>query len=162
MRRVPLTVLGALGAAVVLAIPAQASAPVVATGTFTILTDDLTPIHTTASDTTFYSEVLTLRYAGDLSGSATDTNTFVQRADGSFQGHGTEVCSGCSLAGRVGDFTATFNLQGRQAAHPATAEPAAISPSPAARVAWRAYTAKERSPEHLHTPTAITSSLERI
>jgi hypothetical protein len=77
-----------------------------------VITDTLTPVRTTASGTTFYSEVLAGQYFGDLSGLFTDTDTFVTRADGSFQGHGTEVCTGCTLAGRTGDFTATFNLQG--------------------------------------------------
>jgi hypothetical protein len=113
--RVVLILLGALGAAVGLAIPAEASAPVLTSGTFAINTDKLTATHTRANGTVFSSEVLTLTYTGagpaDLSGPATDTDVFVMRADGSFFGYGTEVCTGCSLAGRVGDFTARFNLQ---------------------------------------------------
>jgi hypothetical protein len=111
MRRTVLTVLLATGAAVAFAIPAQASAPALASGTFSG-TDTLTPVRTTASGTTFYSDFLVGQYSGDLSGSFTDTGTFVTRADGSFFGYGTEVCTDCTLAGRVGDFTATYNLQG--------------------------------------------------
>jgi hypothetical protein len=46
-----------------------------ATGTFSVITVTLTPVRTTASGTTFYSEVLTGQYVGDLSGRFTDTDT---------------------------------------------------------------------------------------
>jgi hypothetical protein len=69
-------------------------------------------VRTTASGTTFYSDFLVGQYSGDLTGAFTDTGTFVTRADGSFFGYGTEVCTGCTLAGRVGDLTATYNFQG--------------------------------------------------
>jgi hypothetical protein len=152
MRRAVLTVRLGLGAGVVLALPAQASARAVATGTFSIIADTLTPVRTTAIGTTFYSGVLTGHYSCDLSGRFADTDTFVMRADGSFQGHGTEACTGCTLAGQVGHFTATLHLQGSAAGTP-TVEWVATSLSPAVLVASRVWLAKELSPGLLNTRT---------
>jgi len=51
-------------------------------------------------------------YSGDITGTSLNTVDFVRRTDGSFQGRGTEVCTGCTIAGRTGDFEALFVVRG--------------------------------------------------
>jgi len=53
-----------------------------------------------------------ISYAGDLSGTATDTDVFILHPDGSFEAHGTESCTLCTLAGKHGSFTSTFTFSG--------------------------------------------------
>jgi hypothetical protein len=93
------------------AAPAAASPPQVATGTFTTLSDLLTPFRI-ADGNIFPDEVLSLAYAGDLTGMATDTDTLVVHSDGSYEGHGTEVGTSVTLGGRTGGFTAAFVFRG--------------------------------------------------
>jgi hypothetical protein len=45
-------------------------------------------------------------YAGDLTGTFSSFGTRIVRSDGSGTDHGGIVCTGCTLAGRTGDFTA--------------------------------------------------------
>lgn len=103
----------AAACAAVLTPAAAASKRVTATGSFTILTDNFTPIRT-ADGNTFAAETATLVYtSGALTGPAVDTDTSITYKDGSFKGvHGVEVCTGCTLAGRTGDFTAVFTYAG--------------------------------------------------
>ena len=93
------------------ALPAGASTPTGASGEFSFTSDLQTPsaLH---GPNTVVSEVATLVYTGDLAGAATDTDTFVVHADGSFEGHGTEVCNQCTLWGLTGSFTGTFTFRG--------------------------------------------------
>lgn len=92
-------------------LPAAASAPELATGGFTFTSDTQTPTSFPGTNVVIF-EVSTLAYTGDLSGSAADTDTFVAHADGSFEGHGTEVCNPCTLWGHSGSFTAEFTFKG--------------------------------------------------
>lgn len=82
-----------------------------ATGTFTVLSENYTPIGTVGDDS-FFNGVLTLAYEGGLTGPAADSETFVISSDGTFAGRGVEVCTGCTIAGRTGDFAAVFTLSG--------------------------------------------------
>jgi hypothetical protein len=58
-------------------------------------------------------------YAGDLTGTFAGHGTRIVRSDGSFIDHGGLVCTGCTLGGRTGDFTAvsTFRKNIPQDAH---------------------------------------------
>jgi hypothetical protein len=93
------------------ALPVGARTPSVATGQFSFTSDIQVP-SSLAGPNIVIAEVATLTYSGALSGVATDTDTFVAHADGSFEGHGTEVCDPCSLWGHTGSFTSTFTFTG--------------------------------------------------
>ena len=54
-------------------------------------------------------ELIAGTYTGGLTGSVIDTGTLVVRSNGSFSGHGIEVCDPCTIAGRTGAFTATYS-----------------------------------------------------
>lgn len=94
-----------------LAQPAAASPPATATGTFALVGEDYTFLRA-ADGNAFFAGVLSLAYAGDITGSAVDTETFVVHPDGTFNVHGTEVCTSCTIGGRTGDFKAVFVLTG--------------------------------------------------
>jgi hypothetical protein len=99
--------------------PAAASTPVRATGTFTNLSDTLTPLGT-AGDDTYYDEVLPLSYKGDLTGIAIDTDILVMHKDGSLHAQGTETCASCTIGGKTGAFVATWWLAGTTTAYAGT------------------------------------------
>jgi hypothetical protein len=111
MRKLVFTATVVAAALVAIVSPAAASQPVTATGTFAILTDAFAPLRS-ADGNSFSTEIATLSYDGDLTGPATDTDTFVSYKDGSFSAHGTEICTSCTLGGRTGAFTATFSYKG--------------------------------------------------
>ena len=90
---------------------AAASPPVTATGAFTFLNDTLTPIRE-ADGNVFFNEVASISYTGDLAGVAAATDTLVVHSNGSINGHGTEVCSPCTIGGRTGSFTGFFSFHG--------------------------------------------------
>ena len=89
--------------------PAAASLPKTASGTFSLLSDEFTPIRNSER---FFLEQATRSYAGDLVGVARDVDVFVARGD-YFHAHGTETCTGCTIGGRgPGAFTAVFTYKG--------------------------------------------------
>ena len=57
------------------------------------------------------AELIAGTYTGGLTGSLIDTGTVVVRSDGSFSGHGIEVCDPCAIGGRTGAFTATYSYR---------------------------------------------------
>jgi hypothetical protein len=92
---------------------AAASTPAVASGTFTVPADtDITTLIRTADGNAFWAEVAPGTYAGALTGPFIDTDTYVVFKDGSFQTHGTEVCTNCTLGGRTGSFNSVWNASG--------------------------------------------------
>lgn len=98
-------------AVVALAQPAAASQPATAKGAFALLSEEYTFLRA-ADGNLFFAGVLSLAYVGDISGRAVDTETFVVHSDGTFNVHGTEVCTACTIGGRTGDFKAVFVLTG--------------------------------------------------
>ena len=93
------------------ALPAGATTPSVASGDFTFTSDNQTPTRF-AGKNVVISETSQLAYTGDLSGVATDVDSFVAHSDGSFEGHGVEVCDPCTLWGRTGAFISSFTFRG--------------------------------------------------
>jgi hypothetical protein len=93
------------------AYPAAASTSVTATGTFTSMSDTLTPLGTAGGDT-YYDEVLPLAYKGALTGIAIDMDTLVMHKNGSLNAQGTETCASCTIGGKTGAFVATWWLAG--------------------------------------------------
>ena len=85
---------------------ARADQPV-ATGTFHLISRTLTLIKT-ADGNSFYSVEEFPAYAGGLVGTADDRYTLIKHADGSFNAQGAETCTGCTIGGRTGDYTAVF------------------------------------------------------
>ncbi len=77
----------------------------------TTISDVYTTLGTFGGDT-YYRENLTFLYTGDLTGTATDVNYIVLHADGSFESYATEVCTGCTLGGKTGSFTAAYYIDG--------------------------------------------------
>ena len=102
-----LTVAAAL---VVFASVAAAGPPDVATGTYTITGAVVESVRTVGGNTfTTYSSV-TGFYAGDLAGPFETPDLVVKTtSDGSVEAHGTLVCTGCTIGGRTGDFTAEIS-----------------------------------------------------
>jgi hypothetical protein len=104
-------------AAVVLAVlgasapAASAHPPQIAHGTFTFVTDTLTPIRQ-ADGKTYLHEDATIAYTGAITGVVTATDTIVVHSDGSVEGRGSEVCSSCTIGGRSGSFSAVFHFSG--------------------------------------------------
>jgi hypothetical protein len=116
MRRVSWGKVAAVGCAVaactgVFASSAAATAPLVASGMFTVPIDNFGPPRL-ADGNTFALEIATIDYSGDLTGLAPDTDTVLTYKDGSFRAHGTEVCTACTLGGSPGGFTAVFTYAG--------------------------------------------------
>ena len=94
----------------VLALPAAASPPATATGTFTTQVVSFNVFRET-NGVAFVHEVDTDTYTGGLVGAATDTYTSrAVFANGSQTGDGTEVCNSCTIGGRTGGYTAVFNF----------------------------------------------------
>jgi hypothetical protein len=92
------------------AAPARASSGH-ASGTFSFVSDDLEFRGTLGANLVF-SEIAVITYAGNLSGTATDTDVFILHPDGSYEAHGTETCALCTLAGKHGSYTSTFIFSG--------------------------------------------------
>jgi hypothetical protein len=77
----------------------------VATGRFSVKTDfRATPAGG--------AELSSGTYAGGLAGSVIDTGTAVVRSNGSYSGHGMELCDPCAIGGKTGAFTATYRYSG--------------------------------------------------
>lgn len=91
--------------------PASATVRAPVAGTFAFLTDVQT-VTSAAAGNLFIAETATLRYSGGLVGQASDVDSLVVHADGTFEGSGTEVCADCTLGGRTGDFIASFVFRG--------------------------------------------------
>ncbi len=104
--------IGSLLLALLMSLPiasrARAAQPV-ATGTWNLISHTQTPTGT-AGGNQFFSVVESPAYVGGLTGIAVDTYTLVVHADGSLNAHGTETCTGCTIDGRTGDYTATFSF----------------------------------------------------
>jgi hypothetical protein len=95
-----------------LAVPAAASPPATATGTFT--SQELSfDVVRDLNNVLFFHEVDSIGYTGGLVGVATDTYT-ARGVFGNDTGgaHGTEVCDSCTIGGRTGGYTAVFNFTG--------------------------------------------------
>jgi hypothetical protein len=92
--------------------PAAASTPVTATGTFEVSLVSSTLIRTAGANTFFYALVGNVPYFGDLTGTATDTETDIVHSDGSYVASGTEVCTSCTLGGRIGGYTSVYAYTG--------------------------------------------------
>ena len=111
MRRLALATILVVAFAGFATSPAAASTPKTASGTFSLLSDEFTPIRN-ADGNGFFLEQASRSYAGDLVGVASDVDVFVARGD-YFQAHGTETCTGCTIGGRgPGAFTAVFTYKG--------------------------------------------------
>lgn len=106
----------ALAAAALLgASPAIAAQPFnTANGFFDFAVSDHYTLLGTFGGDTYYREDITFPYLGDLTGVATDVNYIVVHADDSFESVATEVCNGCTIGGRTGNFTATYFIVGEQ------------------------------------------------
>jgi hypothetical protein len=55
------------------------------------------------------AEISSGSYTGALVGAAIDTGTAVVGSNGSFSGHGIELCDPCAIGGKTGAFTATYS-----------------------------------------------------
>jgi len=89
---------------------AGAGPPAIATGTYscvdsvvTVTSDRIAGANEIASFTSTGCV-----YSGDLTGTFSLYATRVIHSDGTFIDHGTLVCTGCTIGGRTGDFTATY------------------------------------------------------
>ena len=95
---------------------ATAAPRAIATGTWdcTVATDYAEGPHRTAggNNTIFTWSATGCAYAGDLSGTFSPYGTRVVKRNGSFADHGMIVCTGCTLAGRTGDFTGVQDFRG--------------------------------------------------
>ena len=91
-------------------VPARASTPTTATGTFGI--NLISSTSRTVGNISFYYLVSTVPYFGGLTGTATDRETDIVDSNGSFVGYGTEVCTSCTLGGRTGAYTALYTIAG--------------------------------------------------
>lgn len=80
-----------------------------ATGTWNLLYRTRT-LTGTAGGNQFFDVVESPAYVGGLTGVAVDTYALTVHSDGSVNGQGTEVCTGCTIGGRTGDYTATFSF----------------------------------------------------
>jgi hypothetical protein len=85
------------------------------TGTFGFVPITSTLIRT-VGDISIFSSRYQTPYFGttplDLTGPAINTETDIVHSDGSFDNHGTEVCTPCTLGGRAGGFTAVYEFTG--------------------------------------------------
>ncbi len=111
MRKFVLSAAAVMAVFASFALPGAASPPATATGTFMVLSEDFAFVRA-ADGNIFLAGSLSIRYAGGLTGPATDTESFVIYKDGTFRGHGIEVCSSCTIGGRTGGFTAVFEFSG--------------------------------------------------
>jgi hypothetical protein len=111
IRRLASTTIVLCGVLAGFAHQAVASPPAAASGSFTFLSDALTPIRA-ADGNLFLHEVASISYTGDLNGIAAATDTILVSNNGSVSGHGTESCNTCTLGGRTGSFTAVFTFRG--------------------------------------------------
>jgi Protein of unknown function (DUF3224) len=83
-----------------------------ATGDFnTVISDNYTDLGTYGG-VNFLREDLVFKYAGDITGTATDVNFLFVNPDGSFQSFAQEVCKKCTIDGRKGTFTAQYMIIG--------------------------------------------------
>jgi hypothetical protein len=97
--------------ALVFASTAAAGPPATAVGTYTVTSVAVESMRT-AGGNTFTSATFSGVYAGDLSGPFTAEGVVKTTGSGdAFVGHGTLVCTGCTVAGRTGDFTAEISNQ---------------------------------------------------
>jgi hypothetical protein len=103
-------VLSALG---VFASSAAANPPMTATGTYIATGPPTVTDIRTAGPNTFITESVPALYAGDLSGPFVVAGVVHLMSDGSFTtSQGTVVCTGCTIGGRTGDFSAVTNIRG--------------------------------------------------
>jgi hypothetical protein len=89
---------------------ATASTKVTATGSFGLNLLSITV--TAAGQNTLDDLVGQIPYSGDLSGLSDNTESDVAHSDGSYLGQGTNSCTSCTLGGRVGGFTAVYQITG--------------------------------------------------
>ena len=83
-----------------------------ATGDFNDIVSDVYTDVGYIGDVFVQREDLVFNYAGDITGTATDVNYLFYNPDGSFNSAATEVCTGCTIGGRTGSFTARYVIQG--------------------------------------------------
>jgi hypothetical protein len=94
----------------VVATQAGATQPATATGSFSFLSDTLTPLRSNGCNTTFTEDFAALN-TGGLSGVQTGSGVLVVHCDGTIWAHGTEVCSACTIGGKTGDFTDVYTVR---------------------------------------------------
>jgi hypothetical protein len=112
MRRFLFTLPALVAALGLFAATATADQPSSTTSTYTATAPpDVTDIDT-AGPNTFITESVQARYDGGVSGPYLITGTVQIKGDGSVFGHGNLVCTGCTIGGRTGDFSAVVNLGG--------------------------------------------------
>jgi hypothetical protein len=103
-------ILAALG---LFASTAAADRPSTATGTYIATGPPTVTDIRTAGPNTFITESVPALYAGDLSGPFVVAGVVHLMSDGSFTtSEGTVVCTGCTIGGRTGDFSAVTNIRG--------------------------------------------------
>jgi hypothetical protein len=121
MQKFLVGVLVSVTAAILSGSVAEAGPPAIATGTFDCRSSPFIIESERFADGNriFTWSAPSCVYAGDVTGTFAGHGTRVVRSDGSFTDHGTLVCTGCTLAGRTGDFTgvATFRRNIPQDAH---------------------------------------------
>jgi hypothetical protein len=88
---------------------ALASPPIHTTASGTLLSHTQTPIRSADGNLTF-SAVDIVAFSGGITGTATDTYTFIVHPNGSITGHGIEACSACTIGGRTGGYTENFRF----------------------------------------------------
>jgi len=112
MRGFLFTLPAALAVLGLFASTAAADQPISATSTFTATGPPTVTDISTAGPNTFITESGPARYDGDVSGPYLIAGTLQIKGDGSVSGHATVVCTGCTIGGRTGDFSAVTNFSG--------------------------------------------------
>jgi len=93
------------------AAPAAAGPPAVASGSAQFIPTGFTT--RSADGNVFIQGTGTLTYTtGAITGTTSETYRFVIHKDGSIEGFGRGVCSGCSIGSRSGSFDAVFTAHG--------------------------------------------------
>lgn len=83
-----------------------------ATGFFAEYVSDVYTELGTFNGVKVFREDLDFIYDGGLSGPGTDVNFLFCQPDGTFNTFAYEVCNGCTIGGRTGDFTAQYVIEG--------------------------------------------------
>lgn len=101
-------VLVSVTAAVLSGSAAGAGPPAIATGTYNCSAAAVTVLSSRTADGNTIGTYTAAGcvYSGDITGTFTIYGNRVTHSDGSFNDHGYIVCTGCTLDGRTGEFTA--------------------------------------------------------
>jgi hypothetical protein len=104
MRKLVLSIPVLAAGLVVFASTAGAGPPASATGTWALTAPPTVTDIRTAGGNTFITQTVYFDYAGDITGSAVVEATVHVKSDGSATAYGSLVCTGCTIAGRTGNF----------------------------------------------------------